>query len=308
MSQPGVLDLSSCTMCPRRCGIDRTKALGFCKVPDRILAAKAMIHEGEEPCIIGRKPGRYGAGAIFFSGCNLRCVFCQNQEISLEGLGWEISEERLGEIFLELQDQGAYCIDLVSATPYLPFVVSALRKVRESGDLFIPVVYNCGGYESVEAIRALDGLIDIYMPDLKYYDTAMSERYSKASDYFEKASAALKEMISQVGEAEFDEEGFMKKGVLIRHLVLPGGASDSEKLMDFLGTLDKKCFLVSVLRQYTPFADSSKYPEIHRRITTYEYEKVVKKVIENDLPGYRQAKSSSTMALRPVFDGEGIKA
>jgi len=265
-----------------------------------------MIHEGEEPCLIGKKDrsGRWGAGAIFFSGCNLKCVFCQNAEISLQNYGEMISETRLGEIMLGLQDQGAAVIDLVSPTPYALQIARVLEKVKPQ--LMIPVVYNCGGYEGLEALKMLDGLVDIYMPDLKYKSAELSRRYSKAADYFEAALLALLEMIRQRGECVFTEDGQMTSGTLVRHLVLPGCSRDSEALMDCLGTLPKGTVTVSILRQYTPYADAKKYPEIDRRITSLEYERVVKRALENELDGFRQAPGSSTMALRPVFDGSGL--
>ncbi len=301
-----MLTLSHCEICPRRCGADRTKVRGVCGCDDRIRAAKAMIHEGEEPCLIGTKDrsGRWGAGAVFFSGCNLKCVFCQNAEISLENYGQAISEARMEEIILGLQDRGAAVIDLVTPTPYALQIAEMLETIKHK--LTIPVVYNCGGYESVEALKRLDGLIDIYMPDLKYKSPELSGRYSKARDYFDAAAPALDEMIRQRGECVFTEEGQMRSGTLVRHLVLPGCSRDSEALMDYLGTLPKRTIMVSLLRQYTPYADAENYPEINRRITTLEYERVVKRALDNGLDGFRQAQSSSTMALRPVFDGSGL--
>lgn len=301
-----MLTLSHCEICPRRCGADRTRMRGICGCDREIRAARAMIHEGEEPCLIGSKDrsGRWGAGAIFFSGCNLKCVFCQNAEISLQNYGEVISEARLGEIILNLHDQGAAVIDLVSPTPYALQVAEVLEKVKPQ--LTIPIVYNCGGYEGLEALKRLDGLVDIYMPDLKYKSPEISGRYSKADDYFEAASLALEEMIRQRGECVFTEDGQMKSGTLVRHLVLPGCSRDSEALMDYLGTLPKGSITISLLRQYTPYADAEQYPEINRRITTLEYERVVNRALQNGLDGFRQASGSATMALRPVFDGSGL--
>lgn len=304
----------SCTLCPRNCQADREKTLGYCRVPGKILAAKAMIHVGEEPCLIGKKEyeqggGRFGAGAVFFSGCNLRCVFCQNAPISQDSFGKEISEERLGEILLELQEAGANCIDLVTPTPYADRISRVLRKIKlEEKKLTIPVVYNCGGYESVETLKLLEGLVDIYLPDLKYYDSALSLRYSKASDYFERAMEAIQEMVRQVGIAKIDEDGQMQKGVLIRHLVLPGCSKDSVKLMKILGeTFSKGEIRISLMRQYTPYFGVAKdYPEINRRITSLEYERVVDAALEAGLDGYRQEKSAATMELLPKFDLSGL--
>ena len=277
-----------------------------------------MIHHGEEPCLLGReeakggneKPApRSGAGAIFFTGCNLRCVFCQNFEISWEQQGKEISTERLGQIMLELQEQGAACIDLVTPTPYLVQIKGALEAVKAK--LVIPVVYNCGGYEEPAALQQLEGLIDIYLPDLKYYDKAIASKYSGCADYFEKATAALQEMFRQVGSVEFDEKGQLKKGLLVRHLVLPGAYKDSMKLMDWLGeAFPQGSIRISLMSQYTPFgrvlSEPERFKELNRRVTTFEYNKVIDRALEKGLDGYSQKRSSSTMALRPDFDGAGL--
>lgn len=313
------MDNQMCSLCPRQCRVDRSKSLGFCHVPSTIYAAKAMIHVGEEPCLIGRKEyedrsqwqsgdrkARFGVGAIFFSGCNLRCVFCQNAVISRDAFGKEITKDRLGEILLELQDQGANCIDLVTPTPYSDQIAEVLSLLKPQ--LEIPIVYNCGGYESVGALQKLEGLVDIYLPDLKYLDGKIAERYSSAPDYFERADEALKEMVRQVGPCQFDEEGQMKKGVLVRHLVLPGCYKDSMDLMDYLGTsFPEESVYISLMRQYTPYDTvREKYPEINRRITGFEYEKVVEKALENGLSGFRQEKSAATMELLPKFDLTGL--
>ena len=294
-----LLNLENCRLCPRSCGADRTKTSGYCGVGADLRLAKAMIHEGEEPCLLP-------AGAVFFSGCNLRCVFCQNFEISLEHKGFPVSEERLGEIFLELQEQGAKTIDLVTPTPWVLQIARVLTRLRRADRLQIPVVYNCGGYESVEALRLLDGLVDIYMPDIKYFDPSLSRRYSSAGDYFEVCKAALAEMYRQAGPARM-EEGLMKKGLLVRHLVLPGCFKDSIRLMEYLGeAFPQGSIRISLLSQYTPYGDLQNYPELQRRVTTYEYEKVVEAADKAGLPGYRQLRSSATMDLRPSFDGSGL--
>lgn len=284
--------------------------MGYCRAGAKLRAAKAMIHQGEEPCLLGEEgSGRYGAGAIFFTGCNLRCVFCQNFEISWEQQGKEISTERLGQIMLELQEQGAACIDLVTPTPYLVQIKGALEAVKAK--LVIPVVYNCGGYEEPVALQQLEGLIDIYLPDLKYYDKAIASKYSGCADYFEKATAALQEMFRQVGPVEFDEKGQLKKGLLVRHLVLPGAYKDSMKLMDWLGEVfPQGSIRISLMSQYTPFgrvlSEPERFKELNRRVTTFEYNKVIDRALEKGLDGYSQQRSSSTMALRPDFDGAGL--
>ena len=317
-----ILDnLETCQICPRKCGINRTEQYGYCGAGAELRAAKAMIHQGEEPCLLGSvdeaaagqdglaKPKRSGAGAIFFTGCNLRCVFCQNFEISWEQQGKTISTERLGEIMLELQDQGAACIDLVTPTPYLMQIKRALEAVKPR--LQIPVVYNCGGYEEPEALQWLDGLIDIYLPDLKYYDSGIASKYSGCADYFEKASAALQEMFRQTGPVKFDENGQMRKGLLVRHLVLPGAYKDSMKLMEHLGAaFPKGSIRISLMSQYTPFGrvlrEPERFRELGRRVTTFEYNKVIDRALACGLDGYSQQRSSSTMALRPDFDGAGL--
>ncbi|MBQ7050046.1 MAG: radical SAM protein [Firmicutes bacterium] len=300
-----IQDLANCRLCPRNCGANRLEKPGYCGAGAGIRAAKAMIHQGEEPCLLGSS----GAGAIFFTGCNLRCVFCQNYEISWEQQGKEISTDRLGQIMLELQEQGAACIDLVTPTPYLLHIKEALEAVKPQ--LNIPVVYNCGGYEEPQALRKLDGLIDIYLPDLKYFDKAIAAKYSGCADYFERAGEALKEMFRQVGPAEFDENGQMKRGLLVRHLVLPGAYKDSMKLMDFLGeAFPDGSIRISLMSQYTPFGrvlkEPDRFKELGRRVTTFEYNKVIDRALANGLDGYSQQRSSSTMALRPDFDGAGL--
>ena len=300
-----IQDLANCRLCPRNCGANRLEKPGYCGAGAGIRAAKAMIHQGEEPCLLGSS----GAGAIFFTGCNLRCVFCQNYEISWEQQGKEISTDRLGQIMLELQEQGAACIDPVTPTPYLLHIKEALEAVKPQ--LNIPVVYNCGGYEEPQALRQLDGLIDIYLPDLKYFDKAIAAKYSGCADYFERAGEALKEMFRQVGPAEFDENGQMKRGLLVRHLVLPGAYKDSMKLMDFLGeAFPDGSIRISLMSQYTPFGrvlkEPDRFKELGRRVTTFEYNKVIDRALANGLDGYSQQRSSSTMALRPDFDGAGL--
>lgn len=307
-----MLSLSHCLACPRECGADRLAGeKGYCQAGGTLRAARAMIHEGEEPCLIGppkdqqKAPARYGAGAVFFSGCNLGCVFCQNAAISHENVGWNITEEKLGQILLSLQNRQAACLDLVTPTPYEPILRRVLTRIKPQ--LTIPVVYNCGGYESTQALQELEGLVDIYLPDLKYFDPALSSRYSQAPDYFEKAKAALAEMFRQCGPVEFDENGQMKKGLLVRHLVLPGCLHDSLKLIDYLAdTFAEGSIRISLLSQYTPYGDLTEYPQIRRRLTTYEYERVVDHALERGLMGYRQARSSGTMQMLPEFDGRGI--
>ena len=218
----------NCSLCPRNCHIDRTSSLGFCQSSSQIKAARAALHHWEEPCISGTR----GSGAVFFSGCTLRCCFCQNYSISSETYGKEISEQKLAQIFLELQNQGAHNINLVTATQYLPSILNALDRIKDK--LNIPVVYNSSGYEKPETIRLLKDYVDIYLPDLKYFSSKLSQKYSKAEDYFKVASNAVRLMIEQTGKPVFDSDGILQKGVIIRHLVLPNCRKDSITLLHWI--------------------------------------------------------------------------
>jgi len=295
----------NCTLCPRQCKVDRTTATGFCKSSEKPKVARAALHHWEEPCI----SGTCGSGTIFFSGCTLGCCFCQNYPISHEGIGKEVTVPQLAQIFLNLQNQGAHNINLVTATHHLPAIAQALDMVRDQ--LTIPIVYNCGGYERIETITALKDYVDIWLPDLKYYSSGLSARYSKASDYFEQASAAITQMIAQTGTPVFNDQGIMQSGVIIRHMVLPGAREDSIRLLHWIhDTLPKGQYYISLMSQYTPFYRAVKggdYPEISRRITTFEYEKVLETAIELGLEqGFMQEKSSAREEYTPPFDLEGV--
>ena len=286
------------------CRADRTKTAGFCGAGSQVKVARAALHLWEEPCISGTN----GSGTVFFSGCTLKCVFCQNYSLSHENFGKEISVNRLSEIFLELQEQGAHNLNLVTATHYLPSVLKALDLAKPA--LHIPVVYNCGGYERVETIRALSGYVDIYLPDLKYYDEALAKKYSAAGDYFPVASEAIKEMLRQTGGLSWKEENpaLLSRGVLLRHMVLPGAKEDSIRLLHWIKKeLPPGTFLLSLLSQYTPFYRSREFPEINRRLTSYEYRKVVDTAIRLGLTdGYMQEKSSAREEYTPPFDLSGV--
>lgn len=292
----------NCSLCPRNCHIDRTSSFGFCQSSSQIKAARAALHHWEEPCISGTR----GSGAIFFSGCTLRCCFCQNYRISSETYGKEISEQKLAQIFFELQNQGAHNINLVTATQYLPSILNALDRIKDK--LNIPVVYNSSGYEKPETIRLLKDYVDIYLPDLKYFSSKLSQKYSKAEDYFKVASNAVRLMIEQTGKPVFDSDGILQKGVIIRHLVLPNCRKDSITLLHWIKeTLPDKSYLISLLSQYTPFYKSHEYPELNRRITTYEYESVLKEAISLGLvDGFMQEKSSAKEEYTPPFNLEGL--
>lgn len=285
-----------CSICPRHCNVDRSVSLGFCQSPDNFRVARAALHFWEEPCISGKE----GSGTVFFSGCNLKCVFCQNNEISAENKGVEISDDKLISIFENLISQGANNINLVNPTHYAKRLEKVLRRWKSP----VPIVYNSSGYEEVETLKALDGLIDIYLPDLKYIRAEKAMRYSKAADYFEKASAALLEMRRQV-EDKFDGD-IMKSGMIIRHLILPQNTNSSIAVLDFIKSNFPNTF-VSLMAQYTPCGDLSEFPEINRKITKREYEKVVNYAFDNSFDKlFIQELSSADKSFIPKFDFTGV--
>lgn len=282
-----------CNNCPRLCNADRTFKTGFCGCGNDFRIAKIMKHFGEEPVITGKN----GSGTIFFSGCVLKCPFCQNYPISHELKGENYTAEELEYAIYDLEQQGVHNINLVSPTQFLHLLIPVLEKCKSR--LNIPIVYNTGGYERPEMIKRLNGLVDIYLPDLKYFDNSFGEEYSKVNNYFDYASKSIQEMVKQQPECII-EDGIMKKGVIVRHLVLPSLYKDSIKLMEWLSTLENKP-LVSVMRQYTPCYDADKYKELTRRITTFEYEKVVDKCAELGLDGFTQLKGCETLDMTPDF-------
>lgn len=285
-----------CSICPRHCNVDRSANLGFCQSPDNFRVARAALHFWEEPCISGKE----GSGTVFFSGCNLKCVFCQNNEISAENKGVEISDDKLISIFENLISQGANNINLVNPTHYAKRLAKVLGRWKSP----VPIVYNSSGYEEVETLKALDGLIDIYLPDLKYIRAEKAMRYSKAADYFEKASAALLEMRHQV-EDKFDGD-IMKSGMIIRHLILPQNTNSSIAVLDFIKSNFPNTF-VSLMAQYTPCGDLSEFPEINRKITKREYEKVVNYAFDNSFDKlFIQELSSADKSFIPKFDFTGV--
>ena len=288
--------LKQCRLCPRQCGVDRTKAKGFCGEGDSLRIARWGRHYWEEPCISGKE----GSGTVFFCGCSLKCVFCQNYEISQQNTGYEISIQELADIFLSLQQKGANNINLVNPTHFVPQILCALEIVKDN--LTIPVVYNCGGYERAETIRLLEGYVDIFLPDLKYFDSELSLKYSKAKDYFDNAITAIKEMVKIAGKPEFDDRGILQKGVIIRHLVLPGSRKDSIQLMDIIGeTFSKDEILISLMSQFTPTENCKNIKELSRRTTTFEYNSVIKAVEKYGFEGYIQQKSSADDVYIPQF-------
>lgn len=282
-----------CRNCPRECGVERNENIGFCGCSDKIRVAKIMVHRGEEPVISGTN----GSGAIFFSGCVLKCPFCQNYPISHGLKGTDMSESELEEEIIGLQEKNVHNINLVTPTQFLNRLIPLLEKIKTR--VKIPIVMNTGGYESVEMIRRLDGLVDIYLPDLKYYSSELSKKYSAAPDYFEQAYAAIREMCRQKPKAVI-KDGIMESGVIVRHLILPNCYKDSLKIIDKLNELENRP-LVSIMRQYTPCYDAEKYPELNRRLTTFEYRKVTDYCAELGFDGFTQEKGCETLEMTPDF-------
>lgn len=261
--------MEGCTLCPRACGVDRSLARGFCGAEQLPRIAKIMLHQWEEPFISGSR----GSGAVFFSGCNLKCVYCQNHAIRDGLIGEYYDEDRLAEVYLALQKSGAHNINLVTAAHYVPQVSNSLRIAKRAG-LSIPVIYNSSGYESVVPIRSLAGLIDVYLPDWKYVSPLLSSRFSNAPDYSAVASEAIGEMYRQVGDLVLDGDGIVKSGLAIRHLVLPGCADDSRRVLDEIANCISKETHISLMSQYTPQASTTTFP-LNRRITQREYDRVI---------------------------------
>jgi len=294
--------LESCHLCPRNCGVNRVKGeMGYCRAGYSVKVAKAMLHQWEEPCISCGG----GSGAVFFSNCNLSCVFCQNSPISQEGFGKEITIERLAEIYLELQDRGASNINLVSASHYIPQVMESLKIAKAKG-LKLPVILNTNGYEKVETLKLLEGLIDIYLPDIKYYDSKSCQKYSKAVDYFKYASKAVLEMYRQVGSPRFEGERIVK-GLIIRHLLLPGQLSQSKKIMDWIAENLPNTVYISLMSQYVPMYKAPNYPEINKRVSEKSYEWLVDYCLSLGLEnGFIQEESSAQALYTPDFNLDGV--
>lgn len=293
-----------CELCPRKCGVDRAVKTGFCGMGEEITAAKAMLHFWEEPCVSGER----GSGAVFFSGCVMRCAFCQNFDISSENFGRVISEERLAEIFLELQDKGAANINLVNPTHFVPQILRAIEAAKQSG-LKLPIVYNSGGYERVETLKTLEGAVDVYLPDVKYFSEDLARKLSSAPNYFETAMRAVEEMIRQVGKPVYNESGEITRGVIVRHLVLPNCHKDSIDVIKRLGERFGDEILFSLMSQYTPFGKVKTDPSLakmNRRLTTFEYQKALDAALEAGLEGFMQEKSSAKEEYTPSFDLEGV--
>ena len=295
--------LKNCKLCAFNCNVNRVDKLGVCKCGVATKVALASIHMWEEPCISGNN----GSGTVFFSGCNFGCVFCQNAEISHKNFGKEISDERLAEIFLELQEKGVHNINLVSPTPYVYNIIRSLNIAKSNG-LNIPIVYNTNSYEKVETLKLLEGYVDVYLPDLKYFYDDSSVKYSKAPRYFETATNTIKEMIRQVGVPEFDKNGIIKKGVIVRHLVLPNHITETKLVLDWIKNNLPRDIFVSVMAQYFPTykaKNNESYKEIGRKLNRREYDLVCNMLsdIEN---GYIQDLEDFEEEYVPNFDLSGV--
>ncbi len=293
---------TSCSLCPRNCRIDRTNSqIGFCGMSDEIQVARASLHMWEEPCISGEK----GSGTVFFTGCNLKCVFCQNSEIAIGQKGKTVSPEQLAELFLMLQEKGAHNINLVTPSHYIPGIVKALILSKNQG-LTLPIVYNTSGYDSVASLALLNGLVDIYLPDFKYVSGTLSKRYSHAEDYFAVASAALAEMYHQVGDPLF-HNSLLQKGIVVRHLVLPGCTDDSKAVIRYLHETYGERIFISIMNQYTPLPHVAAYSEINRRLTEAEYDDVVDFAIDLGVEqGFIQEGDTAEESFIPEFDFTGL--
>ena len=294
--------MSVCNICPRSCGADRSVGVGFCGESDKIRVARIAPHYFEEPCISGTR----GSGTVFFSGCSLKCVFCQNKDISRQrGLGKEISEDGFCAEILRLQESGVHNINLVTPTHFVHKLIKPLERLKSSGALHVPIVYNSSGYERIESLRALDGLVDIYMPDFKYFSPELAAKYSAAPDYPSVAEEAICEMLRQVGKYSFcdSEPSILKSGVIVRHLVLPSCRHDSIALLRRLAELvPTGDILLSLMSQYTPdFALDCPYNELHRRVTSFEYSSVVSVAEELGFTGFIQQKESASKSYTPDF-------
>lgn len=294
-----------CRLCPRACGVNRSAGeRGFCTMTSELVLARAALHQWEEPCISGTN----GSGTVFFSGCSLKCVYCQNSVIAHGKAGKTVEPERLSEIFLELQAKNAHNINLVTATHYVPHIILAVTEARKQG-LRIPIVYNTSGYETLENIKRLDGIVDIYLPDFKYCDKNSAKKYSNAYDYPEYALSAIREMLRQTGKAVFDVDGIMQKGVIVRHLVLPGNIKSSKAALKLLYDEFADDIYISIMSQYTPMPhiDAVRYRELTRTLTKGEYSYIIEYAANIGIKnGFMQEGGAAVDSFIPSFDNEGV--
>lgn len=296
-------EMDACTICPRACKVNRNNGqTGYCRVSSELLVSRAALHLWEEPCISGEK----GSGTVFFSGCNMGCVFCQNHVIARGQTGRKISVERLSEIFLELQRAGASNVNLVTPSHYVPQIIHGIKRAKDKG-LNLPIVYNSSGYEKAETIKSLEGLVDVYLPDFKYLDEKAAKNYSNCPDYAVYAKASLKEMVRQTGKAQFDSNGMMVKGTIVRHLSLPGLLSDSKDILTYLSDTYGKDIYISIMNQYTPVITLEKFPDLNRKVTLSEYDELIMFArllgIKN---AYIQEDETQVESFIPSFNGEGV--
>jgi len=292
--------MSKCYLCPRSCGAERKNSAGFCAVNEKVSVVRAAAHFGEEPCISARN----GSGTVFFAGCNLRCVFCQNHEISAGQTGRLLDDDELSNLFLRLEAQGVHNINLVTPTHYSDIIARALKRAK----LKIPVVWNSSGYESVSTLKSLEGLVQIYLPDFKYAQKSLARDYSAAEDYPETALAAIKEMLRQTGAFVLDEDGIMQGGVLIRHMILPGSAENTLRVIDMIeDNFPPESIMFSLMAQYTPMPATKNHPLLCRGITRQEFDRCLSYLDFSGLKaGYVQELSSATDEMIPAFDGTGV--
>lgn len=291
-----------CNLCPRNCNVDRNISVGYCKMSEEIKVSRAALHMWEEPCISGEN----GSGTVFFSGCNMGCVYCQNQDISHLGFGKTITLERLSDIYIELQNQNANNINLVTPTHYSEKIAKSIIMAKEKG-LKIPVIYNTSSYEKTQAIENLNGLVDVYLPDFKYIDEDIAKKYSACYNYPQIAKKAIDTMIKQVGECVFDDNGIIQKGVIVRVLVLPGQIQQAKKIIEYLYNTYKDSIYISIMSQYTPCTNLDKYPEINRKITQQEYDEVVDFAVDIGLEnGFIQEGESASESFIPPFNLYGV--
>lgn len=290
-----------CTVCPRHCGVIREASVGkgFCKMGENAVVARVAKHMWEEPCISGTR----GSGTVFFSGCVLKCVFCQNYKISTQNFGKELTARQLADCYKRLEQQGVHNINLVNPTHFLNAVIESLNIYRPA----VPVVYNCGGYESVESLKKLEGYIDIYLPDFKYADNTVAEKYSRVNNYHETAVAAIAEMLRQQPQNIYDNNGIMEKGVIVRHLILPSNTKNSIAALNSLHNHFGSRLTVSLMAQYIPCGIAEQYPEINRKITRREYQKVFNCLTELDFDGFAQELNSAKSTYIPDFNLQGLE-
>lgn len=295
--------MEHCRLCPRNCGANRMAGQrGRCGADARVMVARAALHMWEEPCISGAE----GSGTVFFTGCSLGCVYCQNRKISRGEGGREVSIDQLADLFLQLQDQRANNINLVTAGHYAPQVAAALELARERG-LSIPVVYNSSGYETPDTLRLFEGMVQVYLPDFKYMSPELAERYSNSRDYVKTAKSALEEMVRQAGSPQFDARGMMTGGVIVRHLLLPGHVSDSKRVVEYLYQTYGNRIYISLMNQYTPMPAMAKDPLLSRRVTRREYERLVDYAISLGVEqGFIQEGETAVESFIPEFNGEGV--